>query len=117
LPVEQIEGKIRPTDAQVAMLDDLKAASAQAQAGNIGRLDAVAKRVQAVIQAVQILRWRCPLTTLCSSLDIEQKDRFAAIGTQSKHRRARITREEPLASNLCKQQTGNFARRSAYAPW
>jgi len=99
------------------MLDDLKAASAQAQAGNIGRLDAVAKRVQAVIQAVQILRWRCPLTTLCSSLDIEQKDRFAAIGTQSKHRRARITREEPLASNLCKQQTGNFARRSAYAPW
>ena len=61
LPIDQIEGKIRPTDAQVAMLNDLKAASAQA--GNIlrfscptevpltpvGRLDAVAKRIQAVI--------------------------------------------------------------------
>jgi len=54
---------------------------------------------------------RDTLTTLYNSLDDEQKDRFAAIGTQSKHRRTRIAREESPASDpggLCKQQAENF---------
>jgi len=123
LPIDQIEQAIRPTDAQVAMLNDLKAASAQADTilrtscltevplTPVARLDAVVKRIQAMTQAVQILR--PPLTTLYNSLDDEQKDRFAAIGTQTKYQRARIAREESPASNLgglCKQQTQNFTQ-------
>ena len=102
------------------MLNDLKAASAQADnilrascptevpLTPIARLDAVMKRIQAMSQAVQILR--PPLTTLYNSLDDEQKDRFAAIGTQTKYRRAR---EESPSSNLgglCEQQTENFTQ-------
>lgn len=103
LPIDQIERAIRPTDTQVAMLDGLKAASAQADnilrascptevpLTPIARLDAIMKRIQAMSQAVQILR--PPLTTLYNSLDDEQKDRFAAVGTQTKYRRATIARE------------------------
>jgi hypothetical protein len=106
------------------MLDDLKAASAQADnllrascptevpLTPIARLDAVMKRIQAMSQAVQILR--PPLTTLYNSLDDEQKVRFAAIGAQTKkYRRARIAREESPSGNLgglCKQQTENFTQ-------
>jgi hypothetical protein len=123
LPIDQIERATRPTDAQVAMLDDLKAASAQADNISrascpsevpltpIARLDAVLKRIQAMSKAVQILR--PPLTTLYNSLDDEQKDRFAALGTQSKYRRATIARDESPASDLgglCKQQTETFTQ-------
>ncbi|MGA7385287.1 MAG: Spy/CpxP family protein refolding chaperone [Methylocella sp.] len=123
LPIEQIERAIRPTDAQVAMLDDLKAASAKADdilrascpaevpLTPIARLDAVIKRIQAMSQAVQILR--SPLATLYNSLDNEQKDRFAAIGAQTKYRRPRIAREESSSGTLgglCEQQTENFTQ-------
>ena len=123
LPIDQIERAIRPTDTQVAMLDGLKAASAQADnilrascptevpLTPIARLDAIMKRIQAMSQAVEILR--PPLTTLYNSLDDEQKDRFAAVGTQTKYRRATIAREESPSTNLgglCKQQTENFTQ-------
>ena len=123
LPIDQIQRAIRPTDAQIALLDDLKAASAQADnilrascptevpLTPVARLDAVMKRIQAMSQAVQILR--PPLTTLYNSLDDEQKDRFAAIGTQTKYRRAGIAREESPSGNLgglCKLQTENFTQ-------
>ncbi|MGH6793734.1 MAG: Spy/CpxP family protein refolding chaperone, partial [Methylocella sp.] len=123
LPIDQIERAIRPTDAQVAMLNDLKAASAKADnilrdscptevpLTPLGRFDAVAARIQTMVQAVQILR--PPLSALYNSLDDEQKVRFAAIGAQAKYRRARIAREESPASDLgglCKQQTRNFTQ-------
>jgi hypothetical protein len=123
LPIDRIERAIRPTDTQATMLNDLKAASAQADnilrascqaevpLTPIARLDAVLKRIQAMSDAVQILR--PPLMALYNSLDDEQKDRFAAIGTQSKYRRARIARGESPASNLgglWKQQTENFTQ-------
>ena len=60
---------------------------------------------------MQILR--PPLTTLYNSLDDEQKDRFAAVGTQTKYRRATIAREKLPSTNLgglCKQQTENFTQ-------
>jgi gamma-glutamyl phosphate reductase len=46
-------------------------------------------------------------------LDDEQKNRFAALGTQTKYQRARIGREESHASDLgslCKQPTRNFTQ-------
>ena len=102
LPIDQIERAIRLTDAQTAILNDLKAASTQADnilrascpteisLTPVARLDAVAKQIQAMSEAVQILR--APLTMLYNSLNDEQKDRFAAIGTETKYRRARISR-------------------------
>ena len=120
LPIDQIEGKIRPTDTQVAMLDDLKTASVKAgdilrsscptevSLTPVGRLEVVAKRIQAVIQAVQIMR--PPLTTLYNSLDDEQKGQLAALGNESTRRRDRTTHEETPLSNLCNQQSGSFAR-------
>jgi hypothetical protein len=122
VPVDQIESAIRPSNAQVALLNDLKAASAQADRilrsscptevslTPIGRLDTVASRIQAMIQAVQILR--PPVTALYNSLDDEQKGRFAAIGLQRENRRVRATREgsSPAGTlgGLCQQQTGEF---------
>src|SRR5205807_748452 len=123
LPIDQIERAIRPNDAQVVTLNDLKAASAQADNISrascltevpltpIARLEAVVKRIQAMIRAVQILR--PPLTALYNSLDDEQKVRFAAIGAQTKYRHARIAREKSPASDLaglCKQRTENFTQ-------
>ena len=123
LPTDQIERAIRPTDTQATMLNDLTAASAQADnilrascptevpLTPIARLDAVMKRNQAMSEAVQILH--PPLTTLYNSLDDEQKDRFAAIGAQTRYRRARIARGESPSGNLgglCKQQTENFTQ-------
>jgi LTXXQ motif family protein len=123
LPVDQIERAIRPTDTQATKLNNLKAASAQADnmllascpvevpLTPIARLDAVLKRIQAMSEAAQILR--PPLAALYNSLDDEQKDRFAAIGTQTRYRRARIAPQESLTSNLgglCKQQTENFTQ-------
>jgi len=123
LPVEQIKRAIRPTDAQVAMLNDLKAASAEADnilrascpaevpLTPLARLDAVAKRIEAMIKAVRVLR--PPLTTLYNSLDSEQKDRLAAIGMEAKYRRAKAAGGESAATNLgglCKQQTENFTQ-------
>ena len=123
LPIDLIERAIRPTDAQTAILNDLKAASTQADnilrascpteisLTPVARLDAVVKRIQAMSEAVQILR--APLATLYNSLNDDQKDRFAAIGTETKYRRARIAGEESPASDLgglCKQQTGSFTQ-------
>jgi hypothetical protein len=123
LPIDQIDSVIRPTESQVATLDDLKAASAKADnilrvscptevpLTPIARLDVVMKRIQAMSQAVQILR--PSLATLYNSLDDEQKDRFAAIGTQTEYRRAGIAREESPSGNLgglCKLQTENFTQ-------
>ena len=123
LPIDLIERAIRPTDAQTAILNDLKAASTQADnilrascpteisLTPVARLDAVVKRIQAMSEAVQILR--APLATLYNSLNDDQKDRFAAIGTETKYRRARIAGEELPASDLgglCKQQTGSFTQ-------
>jgi hypothetical protein len=112
LPVEQIERAIRPTDAQVAMLNDLEAASAEADNScelharlkftPLARLDAVAKRIEAMIEAVRVLR-----------PDNEQKDRLAAIGMEAKCRRTKAGGGESAATNLgglCKQQTENFTQ-------
>jgi LTXXQ motif family protein len=123
LPIDEIERAIRPNDAQVAMLDDLKSASARVEnilrsscstevpLTPIARLDAVMKRIEAMNEAVQILR--PPLTTLYDSLNDEQKDRLDAISTRARYRRARIAREESPASDLnslCKQETENFTQ-------
>jgi predicted transcriptional regulator len=89
LPMERIEQALQPSGEQRASFDDLKAASAKAEeimkvsCSNeipltpLSRLDAVEKRVDAMIQAVQTLR--APLDTFYDSLTDEQKRRLDSL--------------------------------------
>lgn len=106
--------------AQTAILNDLKTASAKAndilrascpsQAGltPVSRLEAVGKRIDAMLQAVQIMR--APLTTLDNSLDDTQRERFKpiALGERSRGRSADETAQASCLGNLCTQQTKDF---------
>lgn len=120
LPFDKIEKAIDPTDTQAATLNDLKAASAEANnvllascpsevpLTPISRIDAVGKRIDATIQAVQILR--APLTTLYNSLDDQQKERFDAIALRE-HTRKRSSKEAASTDDigaLCQQQAEDF---------
>jgi hypothetical protein len=90
LPIDRINAAVSPDDQQRAALDALANASVQA-AQTIkaacpsdvaftptGRLDAMEKRVQAMVQAVAQIR--PPLDTFYGLLSDEQKARFTAIG-------------------------------------
>jgi len=91
-PTDSIERVVRPTDAQRAKLDDLKAAAAKS-ADLIkascpaetpltppDRLAAVAKRLDAVLQGVQTVR--AAVDDFYSVLTDEQKARFNTLGPQ-----------------------------------
>jgi hypothetical protein len=89
-PIEEIAQVVQPAQEQQRLLDDLKAASEQAvkvlQAAcpndppstPIGRLDAIDKRLEAMLQAVDIVR--PALAKFYASLSDEQKGRFNAMG-------------------------------------
>ena len=90
LPIQRIERSVHPTGNQVTGLEHLKAASSQANdilkascPGEIpltppGRLDAVEKRLDAMMQAVQVVRG--PLDDFYNSLTDEQRRNFDAMG-------------------------------------
>ncbi len=117
LPLGRIERAIKPNDTQAAILDDLKTASAKAAdilsnscpsqppLTPVSRLDAAGKRIDAMLQAVQILR--APLTTFVNSLDDPQRKRFNAIafGARS-HKRAAPAN---ALGGLCSEQAKDFA--------
>jgi len=118
LPIDQIEKAVRPAEAQIALLNDLR--SALAQGDNVlrascvtetpltpvGRLDAMTKRIEAMKKAVQMIRE--PLAKFYDALDPQQKERFAAIGAtrRAAARQASSTKE---LNGLCGSQTENFA--------
>jgi LTXXQ motif family protein len=88
-PIEQIARQVQPTPDQQKLLDDLKAATANAvqtmqsacpndlPATPTGRLAAMRVRVQAMLQAVQTVR--PALDAFYASLSDEQKERFNAL--------------------------------------
>lgn len=92
LPIEKIEDVVNPTDAQEAELNKLQDATSKAveimQAAcpdetpltPPGRLDAMEKRLQAMIDAAKTVK--PALQTFYSSLSGEQKARFNRIGRQ-----------------------------------
>jgi LTXXQ motif family protein len=127
LPIYRIQQAINPTGDQVTALNDLKSASSRANAivrGScpneipltpVGRLDAAAKRLEAMIQAVQIVR--SPLETFYNSLSDEQRRRFDALGAPDGAGTTRGpsgTGERALApgslASLCSPQAGGFAK-------
>src|SRR5262249_9440399 len=90
VPVEDIQSAIDPNDAQRAALDALGNASVQAaqivkaacptdvSPTPVGRIDAMQQRVQAMLNAVKVVR--PPLEKFYNMLTDEQKARFNALG-------------------------------------
>ena len=93
LPIDRIERTVQPNDAQRADLEDLRTASASAAElikascpsgtplSAIGRLDAIEKRLDAMLGAIKTVRG--PLEKFYGSLNDEQKARFNRIGLET----------------------------------
>lgn len=90
LPIDKIEQSVKPTGAQQTALKDLEAASSKAEGilkascpsepplTPVGRLDALQKRLDAMVQGLDLVR--APLTKFDSSLSAEQKQQLDAMG-------------------------------------
>ena len=93
LPIDQIRRTVHPTADQEAALDDLSAASSQANdlirsscpssvpLTPLGRLDAAEQRLDATIKAIQVVR--SPLERFYQALSDEQRQRFNATNSSS----------------------------------
>jgi LTXXQ motif family protein len=91
-PIDRIRQAIHPTGEQVIFLDDLATASSKATGvldascpnqpplTPLARLDAVERRLEATIRAIESVR--PALATLYDSLNDEQKQRLEAIGAE-----------------------------------
>jgi LTXXQ motif family protein len=91
-PIDEIVRVVEPTGEQRSLLDNLKAASARAAqllhtacpakapSTPLGRIDAMAKRLDTMVQALDVVR--PALAKLYDSLSDEQKARFNAMGRQ-----------------------------------
>ena len=123
-PIDRIRQAVHPTGEQITFLDDLAAASSQASAvlnGScpneppltpLARLDAVDRRLEATMRAIEIVR--PALANLYKSLSDEQRQRVDAIGAQEPRYGAGTaatgsTGTASLAS-LCGDQATNFTR-------
>jgi LTXXQ motif family protein len=110
LPIAQIQGAVHPTADQSAALDELNAAISKASEivaascpkdvplTPVGRLDAAEKRLDGMLQAVQVVR--TPLQNFYDSLSDEQRQRFDALG--------RSGRAEANLTQLCSKQAGGM---------
>ena len=116
LPIARIKDTVRPTGDQIAALDELSAAVAKAndaiQAScptavpltPVARLDAAAARLQAMIQALDIVR--DPLQRFYVLLSDEQRERVNAMGTSG-------GTQAPAGGNvvaLCSQQSNDVTK-------
>jgi hypothetical protein len=102
LPIERIEDAVRPTGSQQAGLERLSRANDEAVAvlqaacpdgtsqTPVGRLDAIEKRLEAMIQAAKIIQ--PALQEFYASLSDEQKSSFNALG---QHAQRQGTRPNP----------------------
>jgi hypothetical protein len=121
-PSDRIRQALHPTGEQVSFLDDLAAASSKASAvlnascpnqaplTPLARLDAVERRLEATIRAIEIVR--PALATLYDSLNDEQRQRLDAVGAEDIGH-ARGTNGSPGATSLaslCSDQATNFTR-------
>ena len=117
LPIAEIRTAVQPTGDQTVALDELNAAVAKANAAvksscptaipltPVGRLDTAAARLDAMIQAIQIVRG--PLEKFYDSLSTEQKQRFDTMGTNTAHG---STPPGGDVAALCGQQSGDVAK-------
>jgi hypothetical protein len=119
LPIAQIKTNVQPTGDQLGLLDTLKAASDKASEvvkascptavplTPIARLDTAQARLQAMIQAIDILRE--PLQQFDDSLSDEQRHRFDTMGRTN----GKTAAQAPAGGNvaaLCSQQSGDTTK-------
>ena len=114
LPIPQIKQAIRPTADQSAILDELNVASVKANDAikescptaipltPIARLDTAEKRLQAMVDAIQIVR--PPLERLYDSLNPEQKQRFDAMGKSESNGPQHDTNANSNLAALCNEE-------------
>ena len=123
-PVDGIRQAIDPTGEQITFLDDLAAASSKASdilnaacpseppLTPLARLDAVEKRLEASIQAIEIVR--PPLVNLYASLSDEQRQRLDAIGAKEARygsgTAAGGSSGATALASLCGDQATNFTK-------
>jgi hypothetical protein len=122
LPIDRIEKTVHPTGNQVAGLDDLKSASqrsnevlkascpSEVPLTPVRRLDVVEKRLDALIQVVQIVR--APLGDFYESLtDVQRKsfDAMAATNPQGGAKAPGPAQASGLPA-LCDQRAASFTR-------
>jgi len=115
-PIDRIDAAVQPSDDQRSKLNDLKAASSKAAdtiksaCSNtapqtpLGRLDAIDQRVQAMLQAVDVVSK--PLANFYNSLSDEQKARFNALGAPSGRGKA----QQPNMAQVCAQNNQRVAQ-------
>ena len=108
LPIDRIEASVKPTGNQLADLKALQTASGKAESilGNscptsppltpVGRLDALQKRLDAMVQGLDLVRG--PLAKFDGSLSAEQRKRLDALGGD----------KGPDAAKLCASQNEEF---------
>lgn len=116
LPIAQIRKTVQPTADQSAALDALSAAAAKADdivaascpndipLTPVARLDSAEKRIEAMIQAVQIVR--DPLGKFYDSLSDEQRQKFDAMG-RAETGHGSVAPQD--VASLCGAQPGDVA--------
>jgi hypothetical protein len=119
LPIDKIKQVVQPTGDQLTALDDLSAAAQKANdivkascptaipLTPVARLDAAEARLEAMVQAVDVLRG--PLKRFYDSLSDEQKQRFENMGAQNAGNQGN-KQQAPAGGNvaaLCGQQSGD----------
>jgi hypothetical protein len=123
-PVDRVTEVLKPDDAQRAALDELKTASDRAaellrnacptdvSRTAPGRLDAMAKQVDALLQAVRVVR--PPLEKFYGALNDEQRERFIAMGRESAgtggRRGSRARDQQDTLARLCGAQSAQATR-------
>jgi hypothetical protein len=124
-PIDRIRQAIQPTEGQITFLNDLAAASSNASAilntscpnepplTLLGRLDALERRLEATIRAIEIVR--PALANLYDSLSDEQRQRLDAIGADERRqgRGAAGSAGPATLASLCSDQSANFTRLPA----
>jgi hypothetical protein len=124
-PIDRIRQAIQPTGDQITFLNDLAAASPNASAilnascpnepplTPLGRLDALERRLEATIRAIEMVR--PALANLYDSLSDEQRQRLDAIGAdESRQGRGAAGSAGPATlASLCSDQSAKFTRLPA----
>lgn len=90
LPIDKIQQSVKPTGSQLTALKELESASGKAEGilkascpsepplTPVGRLDALQKRLDAMVQGLDLIR--APLAKFDGSLSAEQKQQLDAMG-------------------------------------
>ena len=108
LPIDKIQQSVKPTGMQLTALKSLETASNQAEGilkascpsqpplTPVGRLDALQKRLDAMVKGLDLVR--APLTKFDGSLSAEQKQQLDAMGGA----------KAASAAGLCSTQNAEF---------